>query len=139
MHRGVNRLLIRYRLPSLNDVIDENRRDKHEGNRLKREVQDIIGQYIRVSRAKKLLAPVTTEGNVVFIEWREANRKRDVDNVQSSVKFILDALVVHKILPNDTRRWVDQVYHRVVDSDESGAVVYIMTREEWEAAKYQLI
>lgn len=135
----MNRLIIRYRLPSLNDVIDENRRDKHEGNRLKREVQDIIGQYIRVSRAKKLLAPIATEGNVVFIEWREANRKRDVDNVQSSVKFILDALVVHKILPNDTRRWVDQVYHRVVDSDESGAVVYIMTREEWEAAKYQLI
>lgn len=76
---------------------------------------------------------------MVFIEWHEANRKRDVDNVQSSVKFILDALVVHKILPNDTRRWVDQVYHRVVDSDESGAVVYIMTREEWEAAKYQLL
>ena len=135
----MNRLIIRYRLPSLNDVIDENRRDKHEGNRLKREVQDIIGQYIRVSRSKKLLAPVTTEGNVVFIEWHEANRKRDVDNVQSSVKFILDALVVHKILPNDTRRWVEQVHHKVVDSDESGAVVYIMTRDEWEAAKYQLI
>lgn len=135
----MNRLLIRHRLPSLNDVIDENRRDKHEGNRMKREVQDMIGQYIRVSRSKKWLAPVTTEGNVVFIEWREANRKRDADNVQSSVKFILDALVLHKILPNDTRRWVEQVFHKIVDSDEAGVAVYIMTREEWEAAKYHLI
>lgn len=135
----MNRLLIRYRLPSLNDVIDANRRDKHEGNRMKREVQEIIGQYIRVSRSKKWLSPVATEGNVVFIEWREANRKRDADNVQSSAKFILDALVLHKILPNDTRRWVEQVHHRIVDSDESGVVVYIMTREEWEAAKNQLI
>lgn len=135
----MNRLLIRCRLPSLNDVIDENRRDKHEGNRLKREVQGTIGQYIRVSRSKKWLSPVTTEGNVVFIEWREANRKRDADNVQSSAKFILDALVAHRILPNDTRRWVEQVHHKIVDSDEAGVTVYIMTREEWEAAMYQLI
>ena len=35
---------------------------------------------------------------IVHMVFEEANRKRDVDNVESAKKFILDALVRSKIL-----------------------------------------
>lgn len=33
--------------------------------------------------------------------WNELNKKRDPDNIASFIKFILDALVISKIIPND--------------------------------------
>lgn len=113
---------INRRLPSLNEVIDQNRANRQKGARIKTEIEAAIGWDIKLALAtgklKKINEPV-----VVYINWCEKTKRRDVDNIQSSAKFILDALVKNGVLPNDNRRYVKQVYHTIIDSDRDYVVV----------------
>ena len=95
----MQRFEIPFRLPGLNDYISAMNSNRHKGNKLKRQTQADISWFM------KNLKPVT--GQVVFIfEWHEATRRRDIDNVASAKKFILDALQEVGVLPNDNSRYV---------------------------------
>lgn len=112
---------IPYRLPSLNEVISENRANRYKGAKLKRDTEDGLIYIIKSYRLK----PPTKYPVTVDIEWHEANRKRDVDNIQSSQKFILDAMVKAGLIQNDSRKFVSQVHHSVVDDAENKIIVNI--------------
>lgn len=112
-------------LPSLNEVIEANRRNKYAGAMLKRETQKLIEAYISISNLTPVDYPV-----VIELSWQEPNNRRDVDNIQSSKKFILDALVEMKILPNDTRKWVTQIYDTVTTDKEHPGVWVLIRRAE---------
>lgn len=121
----MNEFTINRRLPSLNDVIDQNRTNRFKGANFKKDIEEAIGWDIKQALTKGTLKPIN-EPCVVFIIWHEKTRRRDVDNIQSSQKFILDALVKNKVLPNDNRRYVTQVEHKVVDSDTDKVVVKLV-------------
>lgn len=106
--------LINVRLPSLNDYITANRTNPHAGNKFKKDVDKSIGWRIKQAKDAGNLTP-KEEPVDILIDFYEPNRRRDVDNIQSSTKYILDALVQQGILKNDGRKWVHQVYHRVFD------------------------
>lgn len=53
-----------------------------------------------------LKAPVT-----ISMRWIEPNAKRDLDNITSGQKAIIDALVTSGIIGNDTREWVQNLIH----------------------------
>lgn len=101
--------IIESKLPSLNEVILKNRANRFIGAKLKKEIQAMIGWYILQAR----LEPV--ERCIIRIRWHEATRRRDADNIQSAQKFILDALVQQKILKDDSRKYVEQIYHEIID------------------------
>ena len=64
---------------------------------------------------------------VVSIEWYEPNRRRDLDNVASAKKFILDGLVRAGVLANDGQRHVTgfaDTFH--VDRERPRIVVSII-------------
>jgi Holliday junction resolvase RusA-like endonuclease len=105
---------IENRLPSMNEVIAANRTNKYVGAKIKREAEDIIGQYIRIARLKGTIKP-TREPVEIEIEWHERTKKRDCDNIQSAQKFVLDALQKQGILINDNRRYVRQIYSKIID------------------------
>lgn len=119
-----NAFIIREKLPSLNDVIEKNRSNRYVGAKFKKGIEERIGWAIIEAVATKTLKPVTTPC-VVEIEWHEATMRRDVDNIQSSQKFILDAMVKNGILKNDSRRYVKQIYHKVIDDNSNYVVVRI--------------
>ena len=105
---------IEQRLPSMNELIAANRQNRYKGAKMKREAEEVIGQYIRIARLRGTIKPIS-EPVEVYIEWHEKTKKRDADNVQSAQKFILDALQKQGILINDSRRYVKQIYHKIVD------------------------
>lgn len=105
---------IEQRLPSMNELIAANRQNRYKGAKMKRETEEVIGQYIRIARLRGTIKPVS-EPVEVHIEWHEKTKKRDADNIQSAQKFILDALQKQGILINDNRRYVKQIYHKIVD------------------------
>ena len=109
--------VIQQRLPSMNEVIAANRANKYNGAKLKRETEEIIGQYINVARYRGQIKPVDYPV-ILDIKWHERTKKRDADNIHSSVKFILDALQKQGILINDSRRYVKQIFHTIVDDDK---------------------
>lgn len=112
------RFVYRGRLAGRNKEINANRSHWAAGAKVKADAQASIMWAIKAARLERVTEPVE-----VYIEWHEAPRRRDVDNIQSSTKYILDALVTAGVLPNDNLTWVRQVYQKVVKDDEDYVVV----------------
>jgi Holliday junction resolvase RusA-like endonuclease len=110
-----NYLYIGQQLPSLNEYVAKNRTNPNVGATFKRSVEDTIQMWIAACVGSGNLHRIESQCEIV-IDFYERTKRRDVDNVQSATKFILDALVKAGILPNDNQRWVRQVYHRVLPS-----------------------
>ena len=121
---NINTFTIKAKLPSLNDVIAKNRANKYYANSFKQDIEEVIGWAIKQARVMKTLKPVN-KPCIIKMEWHEATKRRDVDNIQSSQKFVLDSMVKNGILQNDSRRYVKQVYHEIIDDSVDYVVVSI--------------
>lgn len=93
------RVEIPMKLPSLNAYINECRRNRFAGAKMKKEVEDDIGYFI--SKLPCFKKPIR-----INFTWVEANKRRDFDNICFAKKFILDALQECGKLENDNRKWV---------------------------------
>lgn len=123
-NKAENHFVIRHKLCSMNEVIAANRTNKYMGAKFKKEIQELIGWDIKQALTIGTLKPVDKPCEI-YIEWHESTRKRDADNIQSSQKFVLDAMVNNGILQNDSRRYVRQIHHRIVDDKDDFVVVEI--------------
>lgn len=128
----MNGFTIHAKLPSLNDVIRKDRSNKFAGAVYKKDTEKIISRYIAKALGTGELKPVS-DPCIIRIDWYEKTKRRDVDNIQSSQKFILDALVSNGVLPDDSRRYVTQIYHKISDSDENKVSVTIERSEKNES------
>ena len=95
----MNRREIPFRLPSLNQYINECRKNKYAGANMKKTVDRDIEYYI--NQLPKYDRPV----KIHFI-WVEENKRRDLDNVCFAKKFILDSMVKAGKLKDDNRNYV---------------------------------
>lgn len=96
--RAVYKLVIPLKLHSLNEYIGACRRNPHAGAKMKKTDQDAVEWYIRSQlRGVRINKPVT-----MLYRWHESNRKRDLDNISSyGRKVIQDALVECRVLVDD--------------------------------------
>lgn len=90
---------IPYKFPSLNEYVNECRKNKYAGAKMKRQIQDDISWFIT-----KL--PVYKNPIAIHFHWVEGNKRRDLDNICFAKKFILDALVEQGKLKDDNRKCV---------------------------------
>lgn len=90
-----------FKLPSLNDYINICRRNKFEASNFKRGIENDIIWSIRKAKLPTIEKPVK-----ITYKWIERNKKRDIDNVSSAKKYILDALVKANVLHNDSPKYV---------------------------------
>lgn len=118
-----NYFVIKERLPSLNDLVAENRRNKYAGAKMKKQIDELIQIYILSARNKGTVKPPATYPIEIYIEWHENNKRRDVDNIQSAKKYILDAMTKSGIIKDDSRRYVSQVHDIIVDDIKNYVVV----------------
>lgn len=68
--------------------------------------------------------PVTVQVQILC-QWVEPDNKRDIDNIEAAIKFILDGLKKAKVIPDDSRRWVPKVTHEHLPNDPTNAGVYV--------------
>ena len=87
------------------------------GGKFKSDVEEVIGWSIRRALATKTLHK-TSGAVIVKFEWHEKTKKRDADNIAFAKKFILDALVSMRVLPNDSRKYVKGFYDTIIDDKE---------------------
>lgn len=110
---------IHRRLPSLNDYIYKINRNRFIGNRFKQDIQEEICWEIKAQlKNLEIEKPI-----IINITWREENKKRDVDNVYSAVKYIQDALVQMQVIKNDSKKYVVDVKHSIEYEKESKVIV----------------
>ena len=113
--------IIPFRLPGYNRVNDANRTNAYVGAKLKRDVEAGVCMIITAAHLK----PVKQQC-IVHIVFTEPNRRRDVDNVESAKKFILDALVHSGVLENDNPKHVLACPAYTVYGDGAGVRVTII-------------
>ena len=87
------------RLPSLNEYINECRKNKFAGAKMKKQVENDIGWFI--NKIPKYKNPI-----FIHFHWIEENKRRDLDNVCFAKKFILDSMVKAGKLADDNRNFV---------------------------------
>lgn len=110
------RFLIDEQLPSLNEYISKCRTSPQYANTFKHKTEQSIGVYIiKACRLGEL--PVFGDTPcIVNAIWYEKKLNRDVDNIQSGIKFVLDALRKYHIIDNDNQKHVKQIYHQIKKS-----------------------
>lgn len=104
------KFIIRGRLISLNDYTKVSRGNAYASNKLKREQQQLIGYAIKQAK----LEPVKKYPVEPKITWYEKDSRRDADNIVFAKKFILDALVNHRIIIDDSRKYVSGFEEKVL-------------------------
>lgn len=124
----VGEFKILQKLPSLNEVVAANRSGYHAGASLKKKLERDIMSYIEAAiYADKTLSASTIECPVcIYCRWHESTMRRDADNIESAVKFILDAMQKLRILKGDGRKYVPQVFHKIVDDDRDFVEVLLL-------------
>ena len=126
-----HRFTIHYRLPSLNEYLNKCKFNKHMAAQFKmihdRRIYDEVKSQLH---DLKITKPIK-----LHITWIEENRKRDVDNVYSAVKYILDGLVKAEVLQNDNAKRVKDISNEIIYADTSEVIVEI---EELEDDLYEI-
>lgn len=108
------KLIIKGRMAGMNEVVEANRVNWAKGAKLKNDETLIVALTAKAQlRGVKIIKPV-----LVDISWFEQNSKRDIDNIASGVKFILDGLVQAGVLKNDSQKYVVGLVNKFyVDKD----------------------
>lgn len=95
-------LVIQGRLDGLNEYTRACRSNKYKGAEMKKANERIVSAYIM-----QQLKNVHFDGVVrLSFRWYEKDRKRDLDNIAMSKKFILDALVSNQVIFADSWKGV---------------------------------
>jgi Holliday junction resolvase RusA-like endonuclease len=110
------------RLPGQNDILKRNQ-NVYIGKKKK-----LTGDICLLAKSAKLQV---VEGPVIIsMHWIEPNRRRDIDNIcGAGQKFILDGLVLAKVLPDDSRRWVRGLVHRFPEPNKANPRVIVEIEE----------
>lgn len=99
------KLIIQGRLPGRNEEISSFRRHWTKGAKLKRDATEKVF-YACIDQNLKTINNSTAELDITFFE---PNKRRDIDNVMSSTKYILDGLVKARILFDDSPSFVRKI------------------------------
>lgn len=130
----MNSFVIKEKIGGLNDYQNACRSHWSKGSEFKKNTEETIGWYIRIALSKGTLTPVSYPIDIVF-EWHEKTQKRDTDNIQSGQKFIIDAMRSQGVIVNDNRKYVEQIYHQIIDGAKEDFVIVKL----YEAGKVKLI
>ena len=122
---AVYRVVIPFKLPSCNEYINECRRNKYAGAKMKKEIDKIIGYYL--IKLPKFEKPVK-----IHFHWVEGNKRRDLDGICFAKKFILDAMVKMNKLKDDNRKCVTAFTDTFEYANKSKVILEIEELENGE-------
>lgn len=132
-----NMFVIHGKLPSLNEYINECRRNRYNGNKFKKNIELFIKAEIHNAKVRKTLTALNQPVFIIF-EWHEKTKRRDSDNIAFAKKFILDAMQTSGIIPNDNRKFVKGFSDVIIDDKEDFVVVKILNNAEMAKNAFEL-
>lgn len=106
------------KLPTLNEYINAERRNRFIAAKIKKEATNKIKLLTRAQTRKKLHRMYDLE-----ITWTVTDKRVDSDNIFFSIKFILDGIVESGVLISDSRKYVRNISHKIVMGDKYNVCV----------------
>lgn len=120
-----NYFVIEMQLPSLNEYQNECRRNKYCGAKFKKDFERSIEMFIWKYKRKGLLRSPVSYPVEINVEWHEKDKRRDVDNIKSSMKFILDTLTSTEIIKDDGRKFISQIHDTIINEPTKRTFVVV--------------
>ena len=116
------------KLPGLNQILNKKgTKLKHGKGDLyhfeKKKIEEIVRKNLVISKCPKFDRPVSIQ-----FHWVEPDRRRDLDNIFSAKKFIIDALVKNKNLKNDGQKHVVELVD-TIETNKSKPGVWVTITE----------
>lgn len=118
------RFIVQGTLPGLNELFGASNHNRFSGAAMKKKETKRCELAILAGKVPTFTVPV----RVLFV-WVEKDLRRDPDNVCVGAKFVLDALVQLKRIPNDSRRWIKGIVHEFPEPDKGNPRVEIVVQE----------
>lgn len=118
------------KLPSLNEYQAECRANKYLGATFKKKLERDISVFIYKAKRAGTLRTPTAYPVELRIEWHEKDRRRDVDNIKSAAKFVLDTMTDTGVIRDDGRKYISQIHDTVIDDKRTFVLVEIIENEE---------
>ena len=112
------KITIPLKMPSLNEYINECKRNRFAGAKMKKRYQQDIGWFLKQM-------PRYEEPVKLHFTWVEKNHMRDLDNIHWAKKFILDAMVECGKLIDDSQKYVKGFTDDFIIGDEYKVIVTI--------------
>ena len=121
------KVTIPFRLPSLNEYINESRKNKYGSASFKKKLENDIIIFLR-----KDLKQTKIEDKIkIKFVWYENDKKRDKDNICFAKKFILDAMQKDGYLCNDGWKQIDGFLDEFyIDKNNARVEVFIQKVSE---------
>jgi Holliday junction resolvase RusA-like endonuclease len=119
---------INEQLPSLNDYIQKCRYNRFAAAKFKEETDNLCGMY--ALKARIALKEVFKEPAILFTTYCEKHKKRDLDNIYSADKYILDSLQQIGVLENDNPAHIKGIYHGLLYGKEAYVRVRVYSLSE---------
>lgn len=120
-----NYFVINTQLPSLNDYQNVCRYNRFAAAKFKKEYEEAIEWAILKGKNSGTLQHITAYPVELDIEWHEKDRRRDVDNIKSAAKFILDGMTKVGLIKDDSRKYIAQIHDTIVDDKKTFVIVRI--------------
>lgn len=109
-----NGFKIGQRLPSFNEYVNACRANPYVGAKLKKDTEYVIEFEIMLAKRNGSLKVPKPPVKITFV-WHESNKRRDLDNIFSAKKYILDAMQKARVLENDSRKFIVGLTDEIVD------------------------
>src|SRR5436189_279284 len=119
-------------LPGTNEITRADRSHWGRGGALRKKTTRMVGEWIVAGLCGSFDVPVALR-----ITWVEPNARRDIDNVSAGTKFILDALVQTRRIPDDSRKWVREITHEFPNPDPENPRIEIEIQPVAESGSRQ--
>ena len=94
-------------LCDLNHFIAANNANRYKAALIKKAETYRVASEIRAAKVPKITSPMVE----MICTWYTKDRKKDSDNIMFATKFLMDGMVMAKILPNDTRAYTGSFVH----------------------------
>ena len=108
--KQIGQFTIEGRLPSINEVIANDRGNYYHSNAAKQNAEALILMYINNAIRRGDMEKQYDEPVLLYIDWYEPNNRRDSDNIKAGgQKLILDAMRKAGVIKNDGPRYVRDV------------------------------
>ena len=95
-------------LPSLNEYVNANRRNRYAGAKMKQDAEILVEHYIKLQGVQSIESKFELQ-----IDWYEKDNRKDADNVASATKFLLDSMAKSGVIKNDSRKYLTKISHEI--------------------------
>lgn len=104
----MNKIVIPYKLTSLNEYISAERGHRLSGARIKKQNTNICALYLKQAKTKGLEITHDQYPLQIIFRWYAADKRKDLDNIAFAKKYIMDAMQKVGLIENDGYKQVQE-------------------------------